>query len=171
MLEADSKPVVHVTLHGQVDDNGISDVWWNYGNARCRIVANANFLYFTGLSDFEDDENLYSVFMAVTSAVTVDREDGKDDEWHPTVDDFTPDALEYYVMDWGDTPAPDPSAFAVIDAALAHYAESSAELKTTYENRRKLAAARKAYLEANPPKPRDVIINFRPTGKSAERYK
>ncbi|MEM1223528.1 MAG: hypothetical protein AAGH40_12295, partial [Verrucomicrobiota bacterium] len=70
--------------------------------------------------------------------------------------------LEYYIVDWGDEAEPDLSAFEGIDAMLSYYSENSDSMKIAYENTKKLNALRKAYLEANPPKQRDTIINFRP---------
>ena len=167
--ELESKPLINITLSGQVDENGISELWWDYEGARHRIFTNADFLLFTGLGDsFENEENRFSVFMMVSQDYSLHQQD---EDWRPCLDDFTPNMLEYFIMEWGDAPEPNAEAFAAIEAMLMHYSANSAEMRTAYDNRRKIESARKVYLEANPPKERDVIINFRPTGKSSELYR
>lgn len=43
-----------------------------------------------------------------------------------------------------------------------YYAANHEEMQIRYDNAQKLREAKAAYLEANPPKERDTIINFRP---------
>lgn len=165
-IATEAKPMVSLTLFGEVDEEGISELWWEHEGSRYRIFTNANFLYFTGHGLFEDLDKRYSVFMLVTSSETI----SVSENWEPTLDDFTSDALEYFIVEWGDAAEPSEAAFTGIEAMLSQYAESASEMQMAYENRVQIQQARKAYLEANPPKERDVIINFRPTGKSATFY-
>ena len=152
------KPVVNITLSGEVSEDGISELWWEHQQVHYRIFTNANFLYFTGIGDFEDDQNRYSMFTLISPQFG----EPSSDAWQPNPADFSPDALEYYIMEWGDSDEPDAAAFGAIEAMLAHYAANADTMKIRYENQQKLQAAAKAYDEQNPPEVRDVIINFRP---------
>ncbi|MEM8867509.1 MAG: hypothetical protein AAGC73_04505 [Verrucomicrobiota bacterium] len=165
--ELASKEVVSLALSGTVYDESISELWWDYEGVRYRIFTNANFLYFSGVGEIEDATTRYSLLMLVIGRSTSGEPSvAEDAPWRPLLSDFTEGQLEYYLMDWGDLLEPDPKALAMIETLLLYYAENSAKMKIAYENAQTIREAREAYLEANPPKKRDTIINFRPTGKS-----
>lgn len=158
-LLAEAKPIVHLSISGQVDKNGISDLWWKYEGNSYRIFTNANFLYLTGTLMFEDADSRYAPFLLVFPA---NHAASSPDQWIPGPDDFSTDSIEYYIVEWGDSTEPSDAAFEGIEAMLTHYVENTASLKMAYENQQKLQQARKDYREANPPQERDVIINYRP---------
>lgn len=155
------KESVQFTLSGTVWDKQVSELWWDYEGVRYRVFANANFLLFPGLGEVEDADTRYSLFTLLTDQQSNGRRpiDGK---WRPSAADFSPDALEYIVVDPKDDAKIKPEAFAGIEAMLRHYAAHHEEMQIRYDNAEKLRKARAAYLEANPPKERDTIINFRP---------
>lgn len=159
--EANQKESVQFTLSGTVWDKQVSELWWDYEGVRYRVFANANFLLFPGLGEVEDADTRYSLFTMLTDQQSNGRGpiDGK---WRPSVAEFSPDALEYIVVDPKDDAKIEPEAFAGIEAMLRHYAVHHEEMQIRYDNAEKLRKARAAYLEANPPKERDTIINFRP---------
>ena len=167
-LENEKKHITF-TLSGTLYDNTISEIWWDYNGQHYRIFSNANFMLFNGIGEFSDDEANYSVLSIVSGT----NSDGlsNSEEWRPTTEDFSQDALEYYVVEWGDSDFPDKEALKGILAMLKYYARNFETMQIRYENSKKMRAARQAYLETNPPKKRDTIINFTPTGKSADLYK
>lgn len=142
------RPLVNLTLHGDVDEDGISELWWNYEGQRHHIFSNANFLLLSGIGSFSNETNRYSVFSLVTR--------GGHKESDPSPSDFTEGQLEYLIVEG----SADPAAYRGIECMMQHYAEHYEQLKIKYENDRKLREAREAYLEANPPKKRDIILNY-----------
>ncbi|PXA03906.1 hypothetical protein DDZ13_09710 [Coraliomargarita sinensis] len=147
------KVYVNLTLSGEVDtETGISELWWTEGKQDYRIFTNANFLHLGGIGSFEDENSRYSVFSIITRT-TSHKEEGK---WSPELSDFTEGVLEYLIVE-GDE---NPEAYRGLEAMLRYYAHNKKALRISYENSRKLRKARKAYLEANPPKKRDIILNY-----------
>ena len=129
------KKQVKITLSGIVYDHTISEIWWDYDGQHYRIFSNANFLLFNGIGEFSDDEAYYSVFSMISSH----NFDGllNSDEWRPTTEDFSQDALEYYVVEWGDSDFPDEEALRGILAMLEYYALNFETMQIVYENSKK----------------------------------
>lgn len=149
-----AKESVHGVLSGTVFEDGISELLWTVNGERCRIVTNIDFTYFGGVSEFEDETTRYTVFSLVVPSPR-----GINREWAPasfTVDDFAPDHIEYIVLE----ESSDPDAFRGIEAMLDYYEENWDRMRVVHENSRILHQARRAYLEANPPTNRPVIINY-----------
>lgn len=159
--EAKQKESVQFTLSGTVWDKQVSELWWDYEGVRYRVFTNANFLLFPGLGEVEDEDTRYTLFTMLTDQQSNGRSPAEG-EWRPTLADFSPEALEYIVVDPKEDAKIKPEAFAGIEAMLRHYAAHHEEMQIRYDNAEKLRKARAAYLEANPPKERDTIINFRP---------
>lgn len=155
------KKSVHMTLSGTAWDGEISELWWNYEGVRCRIFVNADFLLFSGLSEFEDEQTRYSLFTIITG-----RNSGGpraiEKSWQPSLVDFSSEGLEYIIVDPKNDAKIDPAAFARIEAMLLYYAANHEKMQIRYDNAQKLRKARATYLYANPSKERDTIINFRP---------
>jgi len=162
--EDGGKQLVNLTLSGTVYDGVISELWWWHEGERYRIFTNANFLLFNGVGEFEDADTRYSVFSILSERSTENAPPSE--EWRPTLADFSPNALEYYIADAGVFAALESGPFRGVVAMLQYYAENQEQMQIAYDNSQKLRDARRAYLKANPPKKRDTIINFRPTGKS-----
>lgn len=156
-----SKESIHLTLSGTVWDKTVSELWWNYDGERYRVFVNANFLLFPGLGDFEDEQAHYTSLMMIAGQQS-GRPKPTERGWQATLADFSSEGLEYIVVDPKDDAEIDPAAFAGIEAMLRYYAANHEEMQIRYDNAQKLREAKAAYLEANPPKERDTIINFRP---------
>lgn len=150
--EFSDKPLVHFSLSGEVGDDGISEIWWSYMGVSYAIHTKMNFLYLTGISSFEDQDTRYSTFMFVTPG----NARASPEKWRPALDEFPQDELEYFLIEGDDNP----EAFQCIEAMMHYYAANKDELKIKYENAQKLRAAREEYLKSNPPKKRDVILNY-----------
>ena len=153
---AAGKPMVSVSLSGEVDAQGISELWWREAGVEHRVFTNANFLYFTGCGNFESETHRYNTFLMITErSPTAAPADG----WRPGPDDFTAGRIEYFPVEPED---PDAADYGTLEAMLAHYAAHADGMKTTYGNRKLLSRARKDYLQAHPPKKRPIIFNPRP---------
>ena len=159
-FEAERKESINLTLSGTVYDETVSEVRWEVDGERFRIFTNANFLYFNGIGEFEDEAARYSIFNLIVGQSTNGRTPS--DGWRPTLADFTAGALEYFIVEWGNGEEPDEADFKAIDSILTYYSEHHEAMRIRYENACKLRDARQAFLESNPPKVRDVIINYRP---------
>jgi len=170
ILSAKVKEHKSLILSGTVRD-GISELWWRFDGQHYKIFTNANFLYFSGFTeDIEHGETIYSVFLIVvkgSSKLRIDTEGTS--EWQPTHADFTDGQLEYYVVQSSGIEGTDAKALEPLTRMLEYYQKNSRRMKISYENAQKLRIARQAYLEANPPKERDVIINSAPIDKSTRR--
>ena len=155
--------MINVTLSGEVDADGISEVWWkDKRGVDHRIFTNANFLFFTGFAQFENETNRFHTFLMITRRPPY-ADPG--DEWRPTKGDFNK-GIEYYAVEPKDATDAD---YTTLEAMLAYYAEHSADMKTTYENRQLLASCPQGLprsTSAERAAPRDVL-----PGKSNERIK
>lgn len=156
------KPMIHVSLSGEVDKNGISEVWWaDKQGLKHRIFTNANFFYFTGFASFQNETHRYQTFLMISQRPPhVD----SGDAWRPSPKDFPEENIEYFAVEPKD---PDSADYTNLEAMLTYYAEHSTDMKTTYENRQLLARARKDYLKAHPPKERPFMMFF-PTSSPRE---
>jgi|GEM_PF-1142689 len=157
------KESLHFTLSGTVYEGGISKLWWSVGAHRFEIYTNADFRYFVAFDDFESEAARYSVFpIIVGSRQVLTRNLEEDVRWHPVAEDFLEGQLEWFLtLSSGDAET-DEAALEPIKLMLEYYLEHSDVMRIRYENGVVLQAARKAYLDANPPKVRDIIINHRP---------
>lgn len=163
-----AKDSVTFVLSGNVWDDGVSELWWDYDGIRYRIFTNANCLLFSGIADIEDETTRYSILSLLVQRSF--RSTDSDDAWVPTASDFLTEHVEYFVMAPSDEASMSDKAFSGIEAMLRHYVESEDSMRINYDNALKMRDARAAYLKANPPEKRPTWINFRPTGKSAERF-
>ncbi|HAV13672.1 MAG TPA: hypothetical protein DCX06_09330 [Opitutae bacterium] len=154
------------TLSGTVR-NGISELWWKSGNYDFKIFTNANFLYFSGVGEnFEDEVTIYSAFPIIVEGSNRPVIESNSGTWYPTRADFTKGQLEYYVVKSSGIEEIDTEALKPITLMLEYYRDNLGSIKVSYENAQKMRIARDAYLEANPRKKRDVIINSAPIDKS-----
>jgi hypothetical protein len=157
----------NLMLSGTIRD-GISELWWQFEGYHYKVFVNANFLYFSGFDgDFEDEDTVYSVFPIMAGGNRRQSSDtGDAAEWQPTHADFTEGQIEYFVIKSSGVEAIDTEALKPIILMLESYRENHDEMRISYENMKKMQSARAAYLQANPPKKRDLIINSAPIDKS-----
>lgn len=168
-FDSNDKEHLSFTLSGTVRE-GISELWWKHGEHDFKIFTNANFLYFQGIGDsFENEDAVYSVFPIIIQGSATHGYQVEAEEWRPTWDDFNNGGLEYYVVQSSGIEEIDARALEPITLMLEYYQKNSGQMKVSYENAQKLREARQAYLETNPPKERDVIINSAPIDKSTRR--
>jgi len=162
----DTRERINLTLSGTVRD-GISELWWRHGEHHFKIFTNANFLWFNTFEErIEDEDAIYSVFPIIAKGYSKPLESIDSEKWYPTKADFTPGQIEYYLVKSSGDEAIDEEALKPIMLMLEFYRDNVERMKVSYENAEKMRIARDAYLEANPRKKRDVIINSAPIDKS-----
>lgn len=111
---------------------------------------------FTGLPAFgtiEDSGIIYSWFAVVAETPGMDG--------LPDLNFSRDDHPEYFVHGNEKTDTPD-TLFKEMDLLHAHYLVNEERLRAERTRARTLQAARKRYLEENPPPPRETVINFFP---------
>lgn len=80
----------------------------------------------------------------------------------PQMPEFTPGSVEYAVVSDDSSILDRDEVFEPISALHAYYEANEKRLKTEFQRRQALSAARKRYEAANPEQPKDTIINFWP---------
>lgn len=163
LFHSPMKDYKSLTLSGTVHD-GITELWWQSEGYNFRIFVNADFRLLRDVADYENETTKYAVMSIITESGPY--ASFLDTEWRPTTEDFTSDQIEYFVVQSSGSAEVDAAAFEPIELMLVRYDRDYDELKVAFENAQKLSAARAAYLEANPPKERDTIINFAPINKA-----
>jgi hypothetical protein len=162
----DTRERINLTLSGTVRD-GISELWWRHGENDFKVFTNANFLWFNTFEErIEDEDTIYSIFPIIAKGHSYPELEANSDQWYPTQADFTPGQIEYYVVKSSGIEAVDTEALKPLRLMLEFYRDNVGRMKVSYENAEKMRIARDAYLEANPRKKRDVIINSAPIDKS-----
>lgn len=178
MEEWQVKDDVFIMLSGTIYDDRITELRWVHNGRSYLAYSNVNFNYLRGIGSFETEDAHYSFFMAMgedsrESVVRRNRQaraegwENHTPQWLPTMRDFSGRSPEYLVISDDPDVFADESAFAGLDALHLYYQENERELKIAYQRREALNAARKRYLQENPPKPRDTVINFAPSADSA----
>lgn len=145
------KAHVTLTLHGNVDEDGISEIWWNHEGQPHRIFCNLDFRVLGGISNFSDETHRYSVFSLIFGGTR-----GNPDYWYPKPSDFSKNTLEYFVAEGGE----DTAAYGGVTAMMLYYLDHQESLLTEFHNKQKLDKAREEYLKLNPPKKRAIILNY-----------
>lgn len=142
------------------------------------IWSNVNLNYLRPISSFDRDNIVYS-YMGFTSTITREdearrrgyaKERGFDYEsrWQSPPVRFTEGKAEYVVVEAEERRIP-PELYEQMDALFTHYFENEARFKAEFLRSEALGKAREAYLKANPPEPKDVIINHWPISKEGVR--
>jgi hypothetical protein len=162
--EVDSRENFSIFLNAEVFSGPVSELRWQYKGKEYVAYANVDFKYFSGLSDFESTNAHYSVLLAASDGSRARLKNSASGQWVPSIEDFSAEGIEYLVLE--DQASEDDSAYGVIAAMLSYYAEHESEMIVSYQRAEALREAKKRYLEANPPQPRDTIINFSPIPES-----
>lgn len=134
--------------------------------------SNLDFNHFCGFGDFEatgaDGEvRKYALFMGIGNEKLERRSEllgSKGIEYEEPEIPALPDGKPAFVVE---TENPDPESMTLIEDLHALYRAEGVRMAEAYVAREKAREARKAYLLANPPKPKDVTIHFWKREKSA----
>lgn len=170
-LVASSKLRETFILSGNVWEDGVSELWWDFSGERYRIFTNANCMLFRGIPEIETEAVLYSILSLLVerSSVLLHPQDEEVTDRF-TISDFSQDHIEYAIIEPKSLIEGEKEAFLAIEALLGYYVENYQQMFVAYQNAETLRKAREKYLRENPPVREATWINFRPTGKSAERF-
>ena len=142
--------------------------WWIPGDRERNLApkcfeawSNIDFLHLCGFGSFEYEGTEYMLLMLVCGMDTgkwrqVLAERGR--ELHLPASPGLPVGQPAYVVTKGD-PA-DADGLALMDGLHALYAKEKDRLIAAYESREQARIEREAYLKANPPKPKDLILHY-----------
>jgi len=175
--EYEAKPHVSLFLSGTVYDHEVTELSWSHNGKAYKAFANVDLIFLSGIGDFDYNGVNYSLILAIgdssRKSVAAQNERARVENWPnyqpvwvPEMAQFTSGGLEYLVVGDSEKILADDEAFAPIDGLLMYFQENEPELRVAYQRRVAMKEARERYLEANPPQPKDTIINFAPSSDS-----
>lgn len=166
-----------LNLTAVVYDRTLTEITWrDEGHREWTILSNVDFRYLGGTGGFEDGTHQWLTFLFVDEvdsekeAATARRaadegfsyEPRTAERWRPLVPgDFLfgtePEYLLVATEERREIPA---ALFEELDALHSYYHAHEERLIADYYRNKALNEARRAWREANPPEPRDSVINF-----------
>jgi len=115
----------------------------------------------SGIGAFTDKQGVTRALFMIWSIQDIprfaDRMEEFGSEYTPPEIPELPAARAAYVVNTGD---PDEEMLSAIDAIHEILTHDAAELRLAYEGRVRAAREREEFLKANPPQPKDLIINY-----------
>jgi len=127
--------------------------WWHEGE-EFQAWSNVNFNYLSGFAEFEDEKTRYAFIMAVGDV----RSDGdRRLAWLGTPPDLGVDYPAFTLVK-GD--AGDSEGLRLMESLHDLYENERETLVAAHEARLRARAEREAWLKANPPQPKDTVIQF-----------
>ena len=170
---------VHRTLNltAVVYDQTLTEIIWRDEDRReWTILSNIDFRYLGGIGHFEDETHHWMTFLFVyevdsekeTETARRATEKGfpyeprSADRWFSLVPgDFLASSEAEYLIVAEDEKADIPVAlYEELDALHRYYHANEESLIAEYERNKVMNEARRAWHEANPPEPKDTVINF-----------
>ncbi|MCC5790343.1 MAG: hypothetical protein JJT75_11955 [Opitutales bacterium] len=175
-----------LNLSAVVYDRTFTEITWRDEDQReWTVLSNIDFRYLGGIGHFEDQSYHWMTFLFVdevdsekeTQTARLAAEKGFDytprtaERWlnilpsdflptSPLHDSTTPSSPEYIIIAEHEGSAIPAELYEKLDALHQHYHAHEERLVAEYERRKVLNEARRAYREANPPEPKDTVINF-----------
>jgi hypothetical protein len=170
---------VHRTLNltATVYDQSFTEITWrDEDRQEWTILSNIDFRYLGGIGHFDDETHHWMTFLFVyevdsekqESIARRAAEEGFDytprtaDQWLSIIpgDFLSSPEPEYIIIAQHEKAAIPQALYEELDALHRHYHAHEERLIAEYERNNVMNEARRAYLEANPPKPKDTVINF-----------
>lgn len=159
-----------IHLSAYVYDRSVTEVIWREpGGREWRIISNVDFNYLTGIGSFEDGTYAWSNFMALENVDTAAEQakvllaasQGVDysPRTAPGAGLFASSDPEYLVYAESEAAVPE-ALYEELDALHQYYYAHRDRLIAEYERRKVLNKARQEWQKANPPQPKDTVINF-----------
>jgi len=138
------------SVSATVVDHRATRLHWRHNGKIYEAWSNVDFNHLTGFARFKVDGRYYDPYFGIgnTSSEMEDVEKAPD----------FPTRQPTFILTRGD--AGDTDALEGVEALHTLYRAERGRLKTAYEKREMTSLERQRYLEANPPKPRDVTIQF-----------
>lgn len=167
----------NLNLTALVFDDTFTEITWRDDNHReWTILSNIDFRYLGGIGSFEDDNYYWSTFLFVygvdsneeadiaqqAAAKGYEYEPHTADSWLSLIpEDFLVSGEPEYLIITEDEANTIPVAlYEELDALHAHYKANEERLIAEFKRSKVLNEARRAWHEANPPEPKDTVINF-----------
>jgi len=153
------KDYLAVWIFADIYNHRISELYWGDSN-QYRAFSNVDFNLMNG-ETIETTEAFYSLFVLPSNA-NISNE---------ALNDFSSLGLlnlsygGYLIDNSGEPPPPEDLEF--LNAVHAYYDAHKPELLAKYRDQEEKRRARAAWLKANPPAPKDTVINFWPIKNSA----
>lgn len=166
-----------LNLTGIVYDQSFTKITWrDEEQSEWTVLSNIDFRYVDGFTHFEDENQRWSSFFLVHE-VDSQKEAAfashaaargfpyvarSPERWLALLpnDFLTSGKPEYLIVtDGGKTEIP-AALYEEMDALHRHYHAHEERLIAEYERNKVLIEARRAWHEANPPEPKDTVINF-----------
>lgn len=157
--------------------NTLTEITWRDEDRReWTILSNIDFRYLGGIGHFDDETHHWMTFLFVyevdseKEAETARRaaekgfpyEPRSADHWLSLVpgDFLTSTEPEYLIIAEHEKAAIPAALYEELDALHRHYHAHEKRLIAEYERNQVMNEARRAWHEANPPEPKDTVINF-----------
>lgn len=160
-----------IILSATVFDRKISELVWRRGDVEFTVLSNVDFNYLTMVGGFESGRTHWSAFFFVDNVDSEEEErfarlaakNGWEHLPRTSPDEalFQSDKPDYLIYAENEAEVP-LELTEELDALHQHYEANEEKLKIAWQRQQALNEARRAWMEANPPKPRDTIINFWP---------
>lgn len=166
-----------LNLSATVYDQAFTEITWRDENRNeWTILSNIDFRYFAGIGHFDDERHRWITFLFVDEVnsdreariARYAREKGFDytprtaDRWLSRVpgDFLRSTESEYIVVAESEESTIPQELYEELDALHRYYDTHEERLIAEYERNKVLKEARRAWHEANPPEPKDSVINF-----------
>ncbi|MEX1115127.1 MAG: hypothetical protein WEB53_07750 [Akkermansiaceae bacterium] len=158
-------------LSATVFDRKLSELQWRKGALDFTVLSNIDFNYISMIGWLESGQTHWSTFFFVSN-IDSEREQSYARKAMEKGEVYTPQTVPDGSMLKSDRP--DYVIYAKpgeevptdlveeMDALHQHYAINEQALKVAWQNRQEMNEALRAWHEANPPIPRDTVINFWP---------
>lgn len=160
----------NLNLTAVVFDHTFTEITWRDEKHReWTILSNIDFRYLRGIGHFEDESHYWMTFFFVYE---VNSEEALDDRMLNTThtlehwltvmpEDFLNSTKPEFLIFADDEKSEIPDAlYEELDALHRHYHAHEKRLIAEYERNKVMNEARRAWHEANPPEPKDTVINF-----------
>jgi hypothetical protein len=167
----------NLNLTALVFDESFTEITWRDENLReWTLLSNIDFRYLSGIGSFEDKTHYWMTFLFVYEVDSekeaktarlaakkgVPHETRTADIWLDVIpEDFLNNAEPEYIIIAENEESSIPVAlYEELDALHQYYQANEERLIAEYERNKVLNEARRAWHEANPPEPKDTVINF-----------
>ncbi len=153
-------------LSATVYDHRLTELSWRFDGQEIRAWSNADFNLFTGHSEFETEDTIYTLFMALgneeAQSLVAAQARATAEGWNPPRKQSPSERrrAEYSLV--ADSKKPSPEALAPLDALHHTYEENYISLAKEHTQREAVRAAQAQSLKDHPAVPQDTIIQFWP---------
>jgi len=151
---ADHKESKLILLSASVVDGKATFVRWYHDGEEFQAWSNVNFNYLSGFAEFESDRKRYHFIMAVGDISTAKE---LELEWPGKPPELGVDYPAFTLVKGDETKG---DALAMMIALHDLYENEQDKLVAAHEGRLRASAEREAWLRANPPQPKDTVIQF-----------